>query len=205
MDNQYIVVEGSDFAGKSELIAKLKEHYESRGRKVTVVREPGGDPIAEELRQILKYTKHQICPDAERYLFQAARAQVLEHVVKPALERGDLVISDRAYYTTVCYQLGEFTSSVADQVCEQTYNALGIAPINLILNIDYDTLVARRNQRGIEVGERIEARGEAYFRKVIQLYHDISQIFPDAHSIDATGSRDSTLDQCVTLLDAIGV
>lgn len=205
MKNNYIVVEGSDFAGKSELIVKLREHYESKGRKVTVVREPGGDPIAEELRQMLKYTKHQLCGVAERYLFQAARAQVLEHVVKPALERGDLVISDRGYYTTVCYQLGEYTSSAADQVCEQTYEALGVAPINLILNIDYDTFLQRQAARGIEVGERIEARGEEYFRKVIRLYQEVSQTFPDAQSIDATGSRESVLDQCITLLDTMGV
>lgn len=205
MENNYIVVEGSDFAGKSELIVKLKEHYESKGRHVTVVREPGGDPVAEELRQILKYSKHPICNKAETYLFMAARAQVLEHVVLPALKRGDLVIADRAYYSTVCYQIGDYTSSEADLVCEQTYNVLGIAPINLILNIDYETLLARQASRGIEVGERIEARGEEFFRKAIRLYQEISQTFPDAHSIDATGSRESTLDQCITLLDAIGV
>lgn len=205
MENNYIVVEGSDYAGKSELIAKLKEHFESKGRTVTVVREPGGDPVAEELRQILKYSKHPICNKAETYMFMAARAQVLEHVVLPALQRGDLVISDRAYYTTVCYQLGNYTSSEADEVCEQTYNALGIAPINLILNIDYDTFLERQAARGIEVGERIEARGEVFFRNVIRLYQEISQTFPDAHSIDATRSRESVLDQCITLLDAMEV
>ena len=102
----FITIEGPEGAGKSTQIRLLQELLEAPGRKVLVTREPGGTPLAEEFRGIVKH--HQgdepLYPATELLLFEAARSQHVNHVIAPALEQGCIVLCDRFADSTEAYQ-----------------------------------------------------------------------------------------------------
>jgi len=102
----FITFEGLDKVGKSTQVDRLVEHLESRKIKVNLVREPGSTEISEQIRKILldKENSGKISPLTELLLYNAARAQLVDSVIKPALEKGDIVISDRFYDSTTAYQ-----------------------------------------------------------------------------------------------------
>lgn len=101
----FITVEGVEGCGKSTQIARLKEYLLSRGRDVVVTREPGGTPIAEAIRGILLDPANAaLSPMAEAFLYAAARAQHVDEKIRPALDAGKVVLSDRFADSTTAYQ-----------------------------------------------------------------------------------------------------
>ena len=100
----FIAFEGVDGAGKSTQVRLLAEHLEGQGREVLLCREPGGTELGEELRRILLVTGGEMDPEVEVLLFMAARAQLCNKVIRPALEAGKVVISDRFLWSSVVYQ-----------------------------------------------------------------------------------------------------
>lgn len=100
-----VVVDGPDGAGKSGVTAHLVEVLRGEGRAVTQVREPGGTPLGEALREVLLRAEAvDRSALADALLFSAARAELVARVIRPALERGDLVVSDRYATSTMAYQ-----------------------------------------------------------------------------------------------------
>lgn len=100
-----VVVEGPDGAGKSGAAARLVEALRAEGHPVTAVREPGGTPLGEALRDVLlRSGTVERSPLADALLFSAARAELVGRVIRPALERGDIVVSDRYATSTRAYQ-----------------------------------------------------------------------------------------------------
>ena len=101
----FIAIEGGEGAGKSTQVKMLEHHLSSRGFDVLVTREPGGTPIAEKIRKLLLDPEHTEMPDlTEALLFAAARADHAHNVIRPALERGSIVICDRYIDSSVAYQ-----------------------------------------------------------------------------------------------------
>src|SRR5256885_1606523 len=103
----FLVFEGIDGAGKTTQVALLAERLRASGREPLVLREPGGTELGNTLREIILVKGQQgpaIGERAELLLFAAARAQLVEEVIRPALERGQTVICDRYIYSTVAYQ-----------------------------------------------------------------------------------------------------
>ena len=105
----YIAFEGIEGCGKSTqcelLVARLKREFPAK--EIVLTREPGGTPISEEIRNILlspEESNSQMEPLTEVYLFAAARAQSLREIVKPALDRGAIVLADRSIYSSLAYQ-----------------------------------------------------------------------------------------------------
>ena len=92
--------------GKSTQIQLLAERLRQLGRNVRILREPGGTPIGEEIRHLLKHSEanRAMTPEAELLLMNASRAQLVREVIRPALARGDIVLSDRFYDSTTAYQ-----------------------------------------------------------------------------------------------------
>ena len=99
----FVVFEGIEGSGKSTQSKALKRRLDRAGYTSTLVHEPGGTPTSERIRRWLK-TSSQITPMAELLLFSAARASLVETVIRPALDRGEVVISDRFIDSTVAYQ-----------------------------------------------------------------------------------------------------
>lgn len=105
MTGFFIAIEGVDGAGKTTQIRRLADFYTARGREVVVVREPGGTALGEEVRRILLHREEiALHVDTETLLFLSSRVQLYEEVIRPALERGALVISDRYHLSTMVYQ-----------------------------------------------------------------------------------------------------
>ncbi|MDD4988975.1 MAG: dTMP kinase [Candidatus Pacebacteria bacterium] len=102
---KYIILEGLEGTGKGTQVEKLRERLEKLGKRVIVVREPGGTPIGEEIRKILKSPYIIRTPETEIFMFSAARAELARQIVLPALEKGVNVISDRSFLSTFTYQI----------------------------------------------------------------------------------------------------
>lgn len=102
----FISFEGGEGCGKSTHIRLLAEHLRSAGLEVVTTREPGGTPLCEAIRGLLQFDAggESPCPAAETLLFCASRAQLVANVIRPALERGAWVLSDRFYDSTYAYQ-----------------------------------------------------------------------------------------------------
>jgi len=106
MKGLFITFEGTEGSGKSTHIQLLAERLRAAGRIVRVLREPGGTPIGEEARHILKHSEQSqaMTAEAELLLMNASRAQLVREVIRPALAAGDLVLCDRFYDSTIAYQ-----------------------------------------------------------------------------------------------------
>ena len=100
----FVTLEGPEGAGKSTQTVRLADALRAAGRTVTVTREPGGTPLGERIREVLLDADARHDPLADALLFQAARAQLLSDVIRPALARGEVVLCDRFADSTLAYQ-----------------------------------------------------------------------------------------------------
>ncbi|MGE4158254.1 MAG: dTMP kinase [Planctomycetota bacterium] len=159
----FFVLEGPDGSGKSTQVRALKELWESRGRRVTSLREPGGTCLGDALRQILLSSDLTISPMAEAFLFNAARRQLVEEQILPALQRGDIVVCDRFWPSTVVYQClagGEREDDVR-KLCALA--SAGAQPDAIaVLDVPLATTMARLGGKA----DRIESRGPDYLSRV---------------------------------------
>src|SRR5215471_979131 len=106
MPGLFITFEGTEGSGKTTQISLLAEHLRSMGFLVRTTREPGGTPIGEEIRHTLKHSaaNQAMTAEAELLLMNASRAQLVREVIRPALDAGEMVLSDRFYDSSVAYQ-----------------------------------------------------------------------------------------------------
>ena len=173
MSGLFITLEGIEGAGKSSLILKIKEYLENKGRKVECVREPGGTPVAEQFRNILKTarTDEDICDRCELLLMYAARAQLVNTKIKPALEKGIDVICDRHDLSAIAYQGGGRGMDL--NLIKSAKNiAIGDFKPNLTLLLDLSPKVgmSRVVKRGAL--DRFEMSKYDFFERVRQSYLD---------------------------------
>ena len=145
-NHRYIALEGGDGSGKTTLSAALAARLGAAGDEVVEVREPGGTPLGEQIRQLLLDSGH-VDPWAEVLLFAAQRAQLAREIVKPALDRGAWVVSDRTYYSSIAYQ-GAARGLGEDLVREIIEAALeGVEPgFVFVIEVDPGTALARQDR-----------------------------------------------------------
>ena len=104
MISNYVAFEGIDGSGKTSIIEKLSDILNSQNKEHTIVREPGGTSVGEGIRKLLLSHDYQVNPLAEALLMSASRAQLIQEIVKPSLNSGKIVITDRSAYSSVAYQ-----------------------------------------------------------------------------------------------------
>ena len=106
MKGCFITFEGPEGAGKSTQLRLLQDYINARGRECLITREPGGTPVAEQLREVIKHhnSEEPIFDESELFLLEAARAQHVHYLIEPAVKRGDVVLCDRFYDSTTAYQ-----------------------------------------------------------------------------------------------------
>jgi dTMP kinase len=149
----FVVLEGPEGAGKSTLAAALAARMRERGADPVVVREPGGTPAGELARQALLDPDHPVGPIAELFFYLAARAELVDKVIRPALEEGRVVLSDRFSLSTEAYQIAG-RGLAADLVRPAGDAATrGLRP-DLILVLDLDPEIGRARQ--VAAGKRLD-------------------------------------------------
>lgn len=104
LTGMFITLEGGEGSGKSTQIRSLRDRLKRRNVPVTMIREPGGTPLGDLMRQMLKFTTIPLTPKAELLLFNASRSQLVTDVIRPALEKGEVVLCDRFTDSTLAYQ-----------------------------------------------------------------------------------------------------
>ena len=172
MRGLFITLEGTEGAGKSSMIPVVKRVLEESGRQVVCVREPGGTPIAEKIREILKTPADEKLNDkAELLLMYAARAQLVETVIRPTLAKGVDVISDRHDLSTIAYQGGgrKIPLSLIDKARQV---ALGDFHPDLTILMDIDPYVGMQRAKGRGALDRFEQEQMAFFERVRNTYLD---------------------------------
>ncbi len=176
-----ITFEGLDGSGKSTQALKLKEELSQKGYSVILTREPGGTPLAEEIRRvILTPTTEPLVPMAEILLYAASRAQHVESLIKPALAEGKIVISDRFIDSSIAYQgygLGWDVKAV------QTVNRMavnGLMPdLTFFIDVSVEKALERVKGRQHKAeADRIESREVLFHRKVREGFIQLAQSEP---------------------------
>ncbi len=162
----FFTFDGIDGSGKSTQIELFVEWLESRGQAVITCRDPGSTALGEQLRSLLlESTDTAICPRAETLVFMAARAQLVEEIIRPALARGQLVVADRFLLATVVYQGHGFGLETDELWKVGAFATGGLEPTQTIL-LDVDVPLAVSRRRGTP--DRLEQRDVAYFEKLRQ-------------------------------------
>ncbi len=162
----FVVVEGIEGSGKSTLVASLAERLRADGYDVTSTREPGGTPLGNSIREMFLNRAATIAPLAEAMLVNAARAQHVADVIRPALVAGRLVICDRFTDSTLAYQgYGRGVDSVAlRSLCDVATE--GLEP-HLVLVLDIPIVVAReRLGTRAHATDRIENESDEFHERV---------------------------------------
>jgi len=173
---KFITFEGSEGSGKSTQIRMLAAYLESKGKKVLVLREPGGVRISEDIRDILLDIKNKNMTDiCETLLYMAARAQIVEEVIAPALRRGTIVLCDRFLDSTVAYQ--GYGNGVDVKFIKEM-GRLVTQRITPDITFLFDLSVKEGLSRRGKIRDRIEHRSLIYHNRVRQGYLKIARAEP---------------------------
>ena len=192
----FITFEGGEGCGKSTQVKRLKEALEREGVEVVLTREPGGTWLSEEIRRLIKDQDTDApCDRSELLLFLAARAQLVKNVIRPALESGKWVVSDRFSDSTLAYQgYGrglplDILRDCNDFACE------GLKPdLTLLLDVSPETAAARRRGREAATNtkaDRIERAGDEFHARLRKGFAELAKAEPwRILTIDANGTTD---------------
>ena len=201
----FITVEGIEGVGKSTQVNFIKSLLEKTNIPHLITREPGGTPIAEEIRQVLlAHHAEKMVPDAELLLMFASRAQHLAALILPALNEGKLVVSDRFTDATYAYQGGgRGIDKTRIATLEQWVQGM-LRPDAVLLLDAPVTLALSRTKRRKNGPDRFEAEKEEFFERIREGY--LARAKADAHRyhiIDASQSMQAVQQQLATILENI--
>jgi dTMP kinase len=165
-----IVLEGSEGAGKSTQLGLLAERLRSDGIEVLTLREPGGTALGDAIRSLLLDPAQHIAPAAEALLFMASRAQLVEREIRPALERGEVVLLDRFFLSTYAYQVAGHGLPEAEVRAANRFATDGLSPdVTLLFTFPVEAGLARAARRPA-AHDRMEAMGEPFHRRVADAF-----------------------------------
>jgi dTMP kinase len=192
MRGRFITFEGGEGSGKSTQAKRLADRLKLRGTEVILTREPGGSPGAEAIRHLLlKGIVKPLGPEAETFMFAAARDDHVSTLIRPALERGAWVICDRFIDSTRVYQgsLGNVDQRMI-RALERLVVGETIPDLTLILDVPPEVGLARAASRG-EDADRFESEHLEYHRLLSEAYREIAEREPERCVIvDGTPSAD---------------
>ena len=197
---KFIVVEGIEGAGKSTAIKVIEQFLTGQNIKYTNTREPGGTPLAEKLRKLVKEPSDEfVTPECELLLMYASRSQLLENKIKPSLAKGDWVIGDRHDLSSRAYQGGgrEFKDETINTIANITLN--GFKPdLTIYLDIEPEQGLARAQARG-EL-DRIEQEKIDFFHRVRNKYLQLATADDHIFIINAGQSMEAVHEDITSLL-----
>jgi dTMP kinase len=199
----FISFEGIEGSGKSTLMAAVERALRAEGREVVVTREPGGTPIGDALRQILLDEPFSLTPVSELLMMNASRSQLVTEVIRPALERGAVVLCDRYMHSSLAYQ-GYGRGLPLDfvrMVCDAA--TVGFMPdLVLLVDISPETLRKRLASRG-DGHDRFEREDEAFHRRVREGYLEIARTDERVVAIDGERAPEEVADAAMAALSTV--
>jgi dTMP kinase len=196
----FITFEGIDGSGKTTQLRMLASYLKEAGCEVLLTREPGGTPVGNRLRAALLDAHEEVDPLTELLVFAADRAQHVRRVLRPALEAGQVVISDRYADATVAYQ-GAGRGFPAELISEIIQLATeGLKPdLTLLFDLSVEESIARTSRRsnGKHRGDRLDAEASDFHVRVRDAYLDVARAEPDRVKIIETNRRPEETYECV--------
>ncbi len=196
---RFIVFDGPDGSGKSTQFSRFAAHCRHAGLSVCEVREPGGTSIGEQIRSVLLDPRNtEISLPTEMLLYMASRAQLIEQVVRPALEERSLVLADRFISSTLAYQ-GTAAGMTPTQIMAVGHVAVGDCwpGLTVVFDVDQQTAASRLNP----LLDRMEMKGAAFHKRVREGYLDQAANDPDHYLvIDARHGPDEVFDSLMHAL-----
>ncbi len=180
----FISLEGGEGAGKTTQIKLLADFLRSKGKEVLLVREPGGTELGEDVRKVLKFSEYKngISPRAEALLFSAARAQLVQETIAPALERGVWVLSDRFTDSSIAYQGAGRNLGDTDIAIINRFATGGLEPdVTILLDLPVQTGFERLRSRAEESSgkhDRMEELEIDFYERVRECYLALAKSAP---------------------------
>jgi dTMP kinase len=196
----FITFEGIDGSGKSTQLKLLNNYLAANGCEAILTREPGGTALGSRLRSALLDAREQVAPLTELLVFAADRAQHVQQLVRPALENGHVVISDRYADATVAYQgAGRgFPSELIDEIVQLATGGL-VPDLTLLFDVSVEESISRTTRRtagktnGKSRRDRLDIEAADFYNRVRAEYLRIAASEPDrVKVIDTTGTTDQT-------------
>lgn len=193
----FITFEGGEACGKSTQIQRLAERLRSEGHTVRILREPGGTPLGEKIRHLLKHDAdgRHMAAETELLLMNASRAELVRQVIRPALAAGEVVLCDRFFDSTTAYQaFGRRLSPEAVQAIIRFAVGDTVPDLTLLLSVRRRVALQRLVQRRAQTApleDRFEAEQEAFFERVEAGYRQLASEEPErVKVIPAEGELD---------------
>jgi dTMP kinase len=192
MTPMFVTFEGLDGSGKSTQAGRLRARLEADGLDVVATREPGGTELGERLRDLVLHGDH-VSPWAEALLYAAARAQHVDEVIRPALERGAWVICDRYVDSSVAYQ-GVGRELGLDRVLDLNLAAVGELMPDRTFLLELDPAAVAARLPGAH--DRLERESQEFHRRVASGYRELAARFPRRIVVlDATRTEDDLAEE----------
>ena len=175
----FITLEGPEGSGKTSHIPHLVEYLREKGHTVFPTREPGGTSIGEQIREVLHNLKNaEMHPRTETLLYQAARAQIVEQIIRPRLTAGEIVLSDRYADSTIAYQ-GYGHQQDLEQVRALVQYATGGLIPDLTILLDLDVEVGLRRKKKADEWNRLDAYTVEFHERVRAGYLELAKQEPE--------------------------
>jgi dTMP kinase len=185
----FITLEGPEGSGKTSHIPYLVEYLLEKGHIVFPTREPGGTSIGEQIREVIHDLKNvEMHPRTETLLYQAARAQIVEQVIKPRLADNEVVISDRYYDSTIAYQGYGHQQDLEHVRALVKYATGGLVP-NLTVLLDVDVEEGLRRKKKDNEWNRLDAYTVEFHQRVRKGYHEMVKAEPNRWVVVNAGQK----------------
>ena len=187
--NLFITLEGPEGSGKTSHIPYLVEYLREKGYTIFPTREPGGTSISEQIREVIHDLKNaEMHPRTETLLYQAARAQIVEQVIKPRLADGEIVISDRYYDSTIAYQ-GYGHQQDLEQIRALVRYATGGLVPDLTILLDVNVEEGLKRKKNDNEWNRLDAYTVEFHQRVIKGYHQMVKDEPNRWVVVDAGQK----------------
>jgi dTMP kinase len=187
----FVTLEGPDGCGKTVQSKRLAEHLRSQGLNVLMTREPGGTEIGDQIRQvIMSLENRQMDPRTEFLLFTASRAQLVKEVIRPHLEAGGVIVSDRFYDSSFAYQGYGHGLPLEELRAITSFATGGLVPdLTLLIDLPAKAGLARRKTGGN--WNRMDAYDLEFHQRVRTAYRKMAQAEPERwRTVDGDRSQD---------------
>lgn len=200
----FISFEGIDGVGKSTQLEMLQAYLLEKGHTVVRTLEPGGTELGQEIRHLLLHRKGDVAPRAEALLYAADRAHHVATKIRPALARGEIVLTDRFFDSSVAYQ-GAARDLDVNQVRDISLWAVDnlVPDLTILLDLPAEDAMSRRSQTGTEP-DRLEQEKVDFFERARQMYLELAKE-PRFLVVDARKSVDEIQGEIRARLAQLGI